>query len=56
MHCEHWFTIVQPVFPTEGPVHVGLHAIGAIDRTIYHGTYPDGTAIRFESLTLWELD
>jgi hypothetical protein len=31
---------------------VGLHAIGAIDRTIYPGAYPDGTAIRFEASEL----
>jgi hypothetical protein len=30
-------------------VQVGVHAIGMIDRTIYHGAYPDGTAIRFTS-------
>jgi hypothetical protein len=29
-------------------------AIGNIDRTIYRGAYPDGTAIRFESFMLWE--
>ena len=27
-----------------------------IDRTIYRGAYPDGTAIRFASFTLWGLD
>jgi len=43
-------------FPTEGPLQVGLHAIGMIDRTIYPGAYPDGTAIRFESFQLWALD
>jgi hypothetical protein len=30
-----------------GLVMVGLHAIGTIDRTIYHGAYPEGSAIRF---------
>jgi hypothetical protein len=32
---------------------VGLHAIGMIDRTIYPGAYPEGTAIRFECFALW---
>jgi hypothetical protein len=26
-----------------------LHAIGYIDRAIYHGAFPEGTAIRFET-------
>jgi hypothetical protein len=53
---EHWFTVGHVEFPVEDPVRVGLHAIGHIDRTVYHGAYPDGTAIRFESFTLWALD
>jgi hypothetical protein len=40
-------------FLVEDPVQVGLHAVGNIDRTVYHGAYPDGTAIRFESFRLW---
>ncbi|MBI1926353.1 hypothetical protein HYR99_19175 [Candidatus Poribacteria bacterium] len=34
------------------PVEVGLHAIGAIDRTIYHVAFPEGTAIRFEAVAV----
>jgi tetratricopeptide (TPR) repeat protein len=48
-----WFTVGHVNFPVEDPVEVGLHAIGDIDRTIYHGAYPDGTAIRFQSFRLW---
>jgi regulation of enolase protein 1 (concanavalin A-like superfamily) len=48
-----WFSVGGMDFPVEDPVEVGLHAIGAIDRTIYHGAYTDGTAIRFESFQLW---
>lgn len=48
-----WFTVGHVPFPVEDPVQVGLHAIGNIDRTIYHGAYRDGTAIRFESFQLW---
>jgi len=53
---ENWFTVGHVEFPVEDPLQVGLHAIGNIDRTIYHGAYPDGTAIRFESFQLWGLD
>jgi hypothetical protein len=48
-----WFTVGHVDLPIEGPLQIGLHAIGNIDRTIYRGAYPDGTAIRFASFTLW---
>jgi hypothetical protein len=48
-----WLTVGEVEFPVEDPVQVGLHAIGSIDRTVYHGAYPYGTAIRFESFRLW---
>ena len=51
---DDWFTVGQVEFPVDDPVEVGLHAIGLIDRNIYHGGFPEGTAIRFESLKLWE--
>jgi tetratricopeptide (TPR) repeat protein/regulation of enolase protein 1 (concanavalin A-like superfamily) len=50
---EEWFTVGHAEFPIEDPVEIGLHAIGDIDRTIYHGAFPEGTAIRFESFQLW---
>jgi hypothetical protein len=50
---ENWFTVGHVEFPVEDPLQVGLHAIGSIDRTVYHSAYPDGTAIRFESFQLW---
>jgi regulation of enolase protein 1 (concanavalin A-like superfamily) len=53
---ETWFTVGHVPFPVEDPLQVGLHAIGNIDRTIYRGAYPDGTAIRFESCQLWGVD
>ena len=37
----------------EDPLEVGLHATGAIDRTLYPGAYPEGTAIRLKSFELW---
>jgi regulation of enolase protein 1 (concanavalin A-like superfamily) len=52
---EQWFTVGHAAFPAENPVQVGVHAIGDIDRTIYHGAYPEGAAIRFESFQLWEM-
>jgi DNA-binding SARP family transcriptional activator len=53
---DQWFTVGDVEFSIEGPVQVGLHAIGIVDRTIFHGAYPDGTAIRFESFTIWGLE
>ncbi|MFQ5795283.1 MAG: hypothetical protein ACE5JP_09570 [Candidatus Bipolaricaulia bacterium] len=47
-----WYTAGSAGFLVENPVKVGVCAIGAIDRTIYHGAYPEGTAIRFESFQL----
>jgi len=39
--------------PAEDPLQVGVCAIGNIDRTAYHGAYPEGTAIRFETFQMW---
>jgi hypothetical protein len=51
---EQWFTVGQVNFPVDDPVEVGLHAIGMIDRLIYPGAYPEGTAIRFESFSIYK--
>jgi tetratricopeptide (TPR) repeat protein len=48
-----WFTVGHADFSVEGPVQVGLHALGQIDRSLYPGAYPEGTAIRFESFDMW---
>ena len=50
---EQWFSIGCTTFLVESGMQVGVHAIGNIDRTIYHGAYPDGVAIRFTSFQLW---
>jgi regulation of enolase protein 1 (concanavalin A-like superfamily) len=50
---QNWFTVGHAEFPVEDPVEVGLYAIGSINRLIYPGAYPEGTAIRFESFELW---
>jgi hypothetical protein len=48
-----WFSVGEVEFPVKDSLEVGLHAIGAIDRTIYHDAFPEGTAIRFESFQVW---
>jgi len=50
---EQWYSAGHATFPMDGTVQVGVHAIGMIDRNIYHGAYPEGTAIRFTSFRLW---
>ena len=50
---DEWFTVGQVNFSVTDSVQVGLHAIGFVDRTIYHSPYPDGTAIRFTDFRLW---
>ncbi len=49
-----WFCAGNAEIATPYPVQVGLHAIGHINRTIYPGAYPLGTAIRFNNFYLWE--
>jgi DNA-binding SARP family transcriptional activator len=50
---QHWFTVGHVEFPTEDPVEVGMHAIGNVNRMIYPGAYPEGTAIRFDTFQTW---
>ncbi|MCJ7735970.1 MAG: hypothetical protein MUQ10_01475, partial [Anaerolineae bacterium] len=50
---EQWDTVGHTTFPIDDTVQVGVHAIGMIDRTIYHGAYPEGTAIRFTGFGIW---
>ena len=35
------------------PIQLGICAIGMIDRMIYCGAYPNGTAIVFRDFKLW---
>jgi hypothetical protein len=49
---EEWSTVGDVAFAHREGEQIGVHAIGMIDRTIYHGAYPEGTAIRFESFAL----
>jgi hypothetical protein len=52
---EHWFTVGAVTLPPKDLDQIGLHAIGKIDRAVYRGAYPHGTAIRFESFRMWRL-
>jgi hypothetical protein len=48
-----WFSVGQVELVGVGSLQVGLYANGDIDRLIYPGAYPDGTAIRFRSFEMW---
>jgi DNA-binding SARP family transcriptional activator len=48
-----WFTLGSMTFPAQGTLWVGLQANGCIDRIIYPGAHPGGTAMRFESFEMW---
>jgi len=53
LNGHQWFSVGHTTFVRDDVTHVGVFAIGTIDRTIYHGAYPEGTAIRFTSFRLW---
>ncbi|MBW7885469.1 MAG: AAA family ATPase, partial [Caldilineaceae bacterium] len=44
---QEWLGVGQTHLPADGPLLVGLHAIGQIDRIVWPDAYPEGTAIRF---------
>jgi tetratricopeptide (TPR) repeat protein len=48
-----WFGVGALEFPLREGEQIGLHAIGLIDRTIYHGAFPEGTAIQFACFDVW---
>ena len=50
---ERWFTAGQVTFAVDDPIRVGVCGIGDIERLIYPGAHPDGTAIRFSSFQVW---
>jgi hypothetical protein len=49
---EQWYGVGSVTFPRDASVPVGVYAIGMVDRSVYHGAYPEGTAIRFTSFRL----
>jgi len=53
LNGHQWFSVGHTTFVRDDVTHVGVFAIGTIDRTIYRGAYPEGTAIRFTSFRLW---
>ncbi|MFN2231906.1 MAG: BTAD domain-containing putative transcriptional regulator [Anaerolineae bacterium] len=50
-----WFAAGEVRFSPAAALQAGVYAVGNVDRAIYHGAYPDGTAIRFESFRVWRL-
>ncbi len=48
-----WFLVGRCRLEVPDPVRIGLHAIGKFDRTVYHGAFARGTAIRFQSMYIW---
>ena len=50
---KNWFTCGNLEFPSGDPIQVGIYAIGAIDRTVYCGSYKDGTATLFRNFRIW---
>jgi adenylate cyclase len=51
-----WFTAGSVRFPVTAPLEIGLVALGVMHPWIYPDACVDGTAIRFESFTIRELD
>ena len=49
-----WFTLGTATAPFAAAVQVGPFAIGFIVRAYYHGAFREGTAIRFQSVSLWQ--
>ena len=47
-----WFTVGQVELPVQDPFEIGLFAGGRIEREIYPGAFPEGSAIRFESFQM----
>ncbi|MCB0185393.1 MAG: hypothetical protein KDE31_14070, partial [Caldilineaceae bacterium] len=48
-----WYLVGQVDLPPSDPVQVGLFAASNIDRYIYPGHFPAGTAIRFRNFQQW---
>ncbi|MBU1661116.1 MAG: hypothetical protein KKD28_06550, partial [Chloroflexi bacterium] len=48
-----WFFAGNTHIPSGESIYPGVHTNGHINRLIYPGAYPEGSAIRFEELKLW---
>ncbi|HNB50966.1 MAG TPA: adenylate/guanylate cyclase domain-containing protein [Anaerolineales bacterium] len=51
---KNWLYVGGCELSTVEPLSLGVHAIGHINRLVYPGAYPEGTAIRFDEFWLWE--
>jgi hypothetical protein len=51
-----WYRAGTVEFTARRGEQIGVHGIGMLDRTIYQGAFPDGTAIHFMSFDLWMVD
>ena len=50
---ENWLTCGQLILPLDDAIQLGIHAIGMIDRTVYCGSFKEGTATLFRGFRLW---
>jgi hypothetical protein len=50
---ETWYTAGAVDLPLSAEARLGVYACGDIDRSIHHGAYPEGAALRFEALRCW---
>ena len=49
-----WYTLGHTEFCIHDPIEVGLYAVGTIQRFLYPGAFPDGSAIRFDEFRLYQ--
>ena len=50
-----WFSVGQVAFQADDPLEAGLFATGMIQCWAYPSAYPDGTAVRFRSIRIWQV-
>jgi len=50
---ENWMICGKLMLPLNDPIQIGIHTIGMIDRTIYCGSFKDGTATLFRRFQVW---
>ena len=49
-----WWTVGQVEFSPTDPIEIGLFAVGRIERYLYPGAFPEGSAIRFDEFRLYQ--
>ena len=49
-----WWTVGQVEFSATDPLEIGLFAVGKIERYLYPGAFPEGSAIRFDEFRLFQ--